>query len=155
MGGGPSIGGSGNPVPTITAISPTSAVAGSAPGFTLTVNGTNFVSASVVNFAGTALTTTFVNSTLLTAAIPAAAIASAGTAAVTVTNPAPGGGTSNTVNFNVPSGTNPVPTISFLDPGCAPLGAQAFALFVMGTNFVPSSSRALEWEGSGDNTRWR
>jgi 6-phosphogluconolactonase (cycloisomerase 2 family) len=138
----------GNPVPTITAISPTSAVAGSAAGFTLTVNGTNFVSASVVNFAGTARTTTFVSSTQLTAAIPAAAIASAGTAAVTVTNP--GGGASNTVKFNVPSGANPVPTISSLDPSCAPVGAPVFSLAVMGTDFVASS--VVRWNGKDLST---
>jgi 6-phosphogluconolactonase (cycloisomerase 2 family) len=114
-------------------------------GFTLTVYGTNFVSASVVNFAGAALTTTFVYSTQLTVSVPAAAITSAAAAAVTVTNPAPGGGTSNTVNFNVPSGTNPVPRISFLDPGCAPVGAQAFNLEVMGTNFVVGS--VVRWNG--------
>jgi len=90
-GGTASTGDGSNPVPTIASISPTSAVAGSASGFTLTVNGTNFVSASVVNFAGTARTTTFVSSAVNTAAIPATAIASADTAAVTVTNPAPGG----------------------------------------------------------------
>jgi 6-phosphogluconolactonase (cycloisomerase 2 family) len=150
-GGGPaSMGGGGNPVPTITAISPTSAVAGGAAGFTLTVNGTNFVSASVVNFAGTARTTAFVGSMQLTAAIPAAAIASAGTAAVTVNNPAPGGGTSNAMNFDVPRGTNPVPTISSLDPSCAPVGVQAFTLAVMGTNFVPSS--VVRWNGKDLST---
>ena len=144
-GGGTASTGGGNPVPTITAISPTSAVAGSAAGFTLTVNGTNFVPASVVNFAGTARPTTFVGSTQLTATIPAAAIASTGTAAVIVTNPAPGGGTSNTVSFDIHSGTNPVPTISSLDPSCAPVGAQAFTLAVMGTNFVPNS--VVLWNG--------
>ena len=81
-----------NPTPTITTISPNSAVAGSAEGFTLTINGTNFVAASMVNFGGRAPATTFVSATQLTAAIPAAAIASAGNSAVTVTNPAPGGG---------------------------------------------------------------
>src|SRR6266849_5680644 len=87
-----------NPTPTTTTISPNSALAGSAA-FTLTVNGTNFVASSVVNFAGVARTITGVSATQLTAAIPAAAIATAGTAAVTVTNPPPGGGTSNAVNF--------------------------------------------------------
>jgi hypothetical protein len=76
-GGTASTGDGSNPVPTIASISPTSAVAGRASGFTLTVNGTNFVSASVVNFAGTARTTTFVSSAQLTAAILATAIASA------------------------------------------------------------------------------
>jgi len=144
-GGTASTGGGGNPVPTITAMSPTSAVASSAAGFTLTINGANFMTTSMVNFGGTMPTTTFVSSTQLTAAIPAAAIASAGTASVTVTNPTPGGGTSNILNFAINSGANPIPTISSLDPSCAPVGAQAFTLAVMGTNFVPNS--VVRWNG--------
>lgn len=133
-----------NRTPAITTISPNSTMAGGAA-FTLTVNGTNFVSTSMVNFAETASTTTFVSPTQLTAAIPAAAIASAGNAPVTVTNPAPGGGTSNTVSLAINSGTNPIPTIGFLDPSCAPFGAQTFTLAVMGTNLVPSS--VVRWNG--------
>lgn len=134
-----------NPTPTITTISPGSTAAGGTA-FTLTVNGTNFVAASVVNFGGSADTTTFVSTTQLTAAIPAAAIASASTAAVTVTNAAPGGGTSNPVNFSITSGSNPVPTISSLDQTCAPVGAQAFTLGVLGSNLVASS--VVRWNGS-------
>ena len=134
-----------NPTPMIATISPSSVVAGTAAGFTLAVNGTNFLPTSTVNFGGTTPTTTLVNSTLLTAAIPAVAIASAGTVVVTVTNPTPGGGTSNAVSFAINTGTNPVPTISSLDPSCAPVGAQAFTLAVMGTNFVPSS--VIRWNG--------
>jgi photosystem II stability/assembly factor-like uncharacterized protein len=91
---------SGNPMPTITTLMPPSATAGG-QAFTLTVNGTGFVSSSTVSFAGAAKTTTFVSATQLTAAILASDIATAGTKAVTVTNPAPGGGTSNSVNFTV------------------------------------------------------
>jgi YVTN family beta-propeller protein len=134
-----------NPTPTITTISPTGAAAGGAP-FTLTINGTNFIQASMVNFGGTAQTTTFSSATQLTAAIPAAAIASAGTAAVTVTNPVPGGGISNAVNFTITSGPNPVPAISLLDPSCAPAGGGAFNLFVVGSDFVASS--VVQWNGS-------
>lgn len=144
-GGTASTGRGSNPVPLITAVSPTGAIAGSAAGFTLTVNGNNFVAASMVNFGGATPTTTFVSSTQLTAAIPAAAIASAGTVAVTVTNPTPGGGTSRMVSFAVNSGANPIPTISSLDPSCAPVGGQAFTLAVIGTNFVPSS--VIRWNG--------
>jgi YVTN family beta-propeller protein len=134
------------PTPTITTISPNSAVAGGAA-FTLTINGANFVAASVINFGGTTPTTTFVNSTQLTAAIPAAAIASAGSAAVTVTNPAPGGGTSNAANFTISTATsNPVPSIISLIPSCAPVGAQAFNLLAGGSNFLASS--VVQWNGS-------
>jgi 6-phosphogluconolactonase len=59
----------------------------------------------MVDFGGSAPATTFVNSMQLTAAIPAASIASTGTPAVTVTNPAPGGGSSNTSTFAITTGT--------------------------------------------------
>jgi YVTN family beta-propeller protein len=141
-----------NPTPTITTISPNSAVAGGAA-FTLTVNGTNFVAASMVNFGGSALATTFVNSTQLTAAIPAASIASTGTPAVTVTNPAPGGGTSKAINFTITSGVNSVPTIQVLFPSCAPAG-EPLQLEVdgpyPGSNFVANS--VVRWNGSNQPT---
>jgi 6-phosphogluconolactonase (cycloisomerase 2 family) len=134
-----------NPTPMITTMSPNTTTAGGAA-FTLTINGTNFVAGSTVNFGGTAPTTTFLNSTQLTAAIPAAVIASVGSVAVTVTNPTPGGGTSNAMNFTTTSGTNPVPTINDLGPRGAPAGGPAFNLFVSGSNFVASS--VVQWNGS-------
>ena len=145
-----------NPTPTITTISPNSSVAGGAA-FTLTINGTNFVAASMVNFGGSAPATTFVNSTQLTAAIPAASVASTGTLAVTVTNPAPGGGTSNSVNFTITSGLNPVPTISSFYPSCAPAGEQFVdsvdnQLEVIGLKFCGRFSRALERHRPADHS---
>jgi len=89
--------------PTITTLSPTTIVAGSA-GFTLTVNGTNFASGATVNFGTNTPVTTFVSATQVTAAITAAQIATAATVGVTVTNPG-GGGTSNSVNFTITAGT--------------------------------------------------
>jgi DNA-binding beta-propeller fold protein YncE len=139
------------PAPTITTILPNTTAAGGAA-FTLTITGTNFVAASMVNFGGASPATAFVNPTQLTAAIPAAAIASAGTAPVTVTNPAPGGGTSNAMNFSITSGPNPVPTISSLSPSCAPQGAELLTpyfnrqLLVHGQNFVAGS--VVRWNGS-------
>jgi YVTN family beta-propeller protein len=136
--------------PTITTISPNSTVAGGAA-FTLTINGANFVAASMVNFGGLAPATTFVNSTQLTAAIPASSLASTGTPAVTVTNPAPGGGTSKAINFTITiGGSNPIPTIQVLVPNCIPAGEQSFQLQVVGpypgTNFVTGS--VVRWNGS-------
>jgi YVTN family beta-propeller protein len=139
-----------NPVPTIATISPSTTVAGGAA-FTLTVNGTNFVAASVVNFGGSAPATTFISSTQLTAGIPAASIASTGTVAVTVTNPAPGGGTSSATNFTITSGVASVPTINFIFPDCAPAGEQFVdsvdnQMAVGGQNFVAGS--VVRWNGS-------
>ncbi len=119
--------------PTITGISPTSAIAGGGA-FTLTVNGTNFVSGSTVDFNGNARATTFVSSTQLTAAILASDIATAGTFNVTVTNP--GGGTSNLASFAV---NNPAPTITSLSPSSALVDGTAFTLTVNGTGFVSTS----------------
>jgi FG-GAP-like repeat/Abnormal spindle-like microcephaly-assoc'd, ASPM-SPD-2-Hydin/FG-GAP repeat len=89
-----------NPKPTITSLSPSSATHGGA-GFTLTVNGTGFINSSVVNWNGSPRATTYVSSTEVTATITAADIAKAGSFKVTVTNPAPGGGTSAAKTFTV------------------------------------------------------
>lgn len=89
-----------NPIPSITILNPNTATAGGGA-FTLTVTGTNFVSGSTVQWNGSERTTTFNNSTLLTAAITAADIATAGTASLTVVNPSPGGGTSNSQTFTI------------------------------------------------------
>jgi subtilisin family serine protease len=131
-----------NPVPAIAGLNPPSAIPGS-PAFTLTVNGTNFVSSSVVQWNGSNRATTPVNSTQLTAAITAADIAVAGTASVTVLNPAPGGGTSNTMSFAI---GNPVPAITGLAPFHTMPGGPAFTLTVNGTGFISSST--VQWNSS-------
>jgi hypothetical protein len=87
-------------VPTISTLTPASITAGSAA-FTLTVNGTNFISGASVSFNGALRATTYVSGTQLTAAILASDVASASTASVIVTNPAPGGGASNTASFSI------------------------------------------------------
>ncbi len=90
-----------NPVPTLTSISPNVIVVGFASPVTLTVTGSGFISQSVVDWNSTALATTDVSSTELTATIPASDFATMGSFSVTVVNPAPGGGTSNAVTFQV------------------------------------------------------
>jgi len=99
-----------NPVPHIhRALFPDSSAPGSA-GFTLTVEGTGFVQGAVVNWNGSSRSTSFQNSERLTATINASDVAAAGTALVTVVNPTPGGGTSNTQFFSI---TSPVLTPTF------------------------------------------
>jgi hypothetical protein len=137
-----------NPAPTISSISPATAVAGSG-GFTLTITGTNFVTNSVVRWNGSPRPTTFVSSTQLTAAIPASDIATAGTANVTVFNPAPGGGTSNTAIFTIQA-SNPAPTISSISPATAVAGSGNFTLTITGTNFV--NGAVVRWNGSDRTT---
>jgi hypothetical protein len=102
--------GQNNPAPFINQpLIPASAAPGSAA-FTLTVNGTGFVNGSVVNWNGNALTTTFVNSSQLTATVSAADVSSPSTGTVSVVNPTPGGGRSNSVFLPVSSSTTSVST---------------------------------------------
>jgi Domain of unknown function DUF11/FG-GAP-like repeat/Putative binding domain, N-terminal len=138
-----------NPVPAITTLQPSGTTAGSGA-FTLTVNGSNFVSGAVVNFNGNARTTTFVSATKVTAAILAADIASAGTPSVTVTNPAPGGGTSNALTFTITSASNPAPALTSLQPSTATAGSGAFTLTVNGSSFV--SGAVVNFNGAARTT---
>jgi FG-GAP-like repeat/Putative Ig domain/FG-GAP repeat len=95
---GPSMG---HPVPFLNqALAPT-AVAPGGSALTLSVSGAGFVSGATVDFNGTPLTTNFADSEHLTALVPAANVVTAQTASVTVVNPAPGGGSSNVVYFQV------------------------------------------------------
>jgi hypothetical protein len=82
-----------NPTPTLSSISPTTAVVHRS--FTLTVNGANFNHSSIIRWGGVSLATTYVSATRLTCDIPEERLSSAGVVAVTVFNPAPGGGESS------------------------------------------------------------
>jgi N-acetylneuraminic acid mutarotase len=90
----------GNPVPTITQLSPPSLAAGATPQ-TLTIGGTGFLPSSTVTFNGISHTATFVGATQLTISLISADLTTAGSYLVVVTNPAPGGGTSVAATFSV------------------------------------------------------
>jgi len=89
-----------NPAPMPALLSPSSA-AGGGSSFNLMVNGSNFVTTSVVTWNAAERPTTYVNATQLMAAIPASDLFAAGTASVAVRNPAPRGGLSNSLAFDV------------------------------------------------------
>ena len=145
------VGGSANnPVPGMTTISPTSAVAGSGA-LTLTVNGSNFITGSVVRWNGANRTTTFISANQLQAAITAADTTSTGVANVTVFNTTPGGGTSGIATFSITSpASNPVPVASSLAPNSAAAGSPAFTLTVNGSNFINGS--VVRWNGNARTT---
>ncbi len=107
-----------NLAPTISSISPTSATAGAAAQ-TLTINGTNFLSTSTVTYNNVAHSAAFVSATKLTIALSASDQATAGTYAVVVTNPAPGGGASNSADFTVKSGSTVDITLNGSSSGTA------------------------------------
>lgn len=143
------------PAPAISALSQTSAPAGSSA-VTLTVTGTNLLPCSVVQWTSTTnvkstLTTTFVSATQLTATIPASDFLAAGNASVAVVTQGPGGGTSSGIPFAILA-----PAITSLSssttstnntPSCSPSG---FTLTVTGTNFVNGS--VVNWNGSPRST---
>jgi hypothetical protein len=78
--------------------------------FTLAVNGTGFVRGAVVKWNGGTRSTAFVSNSELQARILASDVSKTRTASVTVVNPAPGGGTSNVIKFEV---RLPSPSVAF------------------------------------------
>ncbi|MGB0035183.1 MAG: hypothetical protein WBP79_06890 [Candidatus Acidiferrales bacterium] len=148
-----------NPTPIIGGLFPDSATANGlgpstcASGPMLNLNVTSlagfntFVETSVVQWNGSPRTTTFnVNTAQLVASILGCDLANPGTAQITVVNPTPGGGTSASVTFVINPQSNPVPSVSTLNPSNTPAGGPAFCLTVIGTNFVSNSTVA--WNGS-------
>jgi hypothetical protein len=89
-----------NSVPTITSLSPNSLASGS-PGQWITIIGTNFVYNSTVTFNGASRSVQFTSANQLSIQLIPSDLATAGNYPVVVTNPAPGGGVSNTVTFVV------------------------------------------------------
>ncbi|MDD5547786.1 MAG: dockerin type I domain-containing protein [Candidatus Pacebacteria bacterium] len=137
----------GNPIPTTTDIFPTSKTIGDAQ-FILIVNGTNFILDSIVRFNGSNRTTTYINSTQLTATIPASdLLAATSTAYISVFNPTPGGGLSNSQTFTV---YNPTPTTTSMSPTNKNVGDSQFTLTVNGTNFVNGAT--IKFDGSNRTT---
>ena len=134
-----------NPVPAITSLSPSSTMAGGSS-FTLTVNGSSFMAGSVVRWNGSDRATTYISVNQLTASITAVDIAAAGTASVTVFNPAPGGGTSNTLTFAINQSGNPTPVITSLSPSSTTVGGSGFTLTINGSSFVAGA--VVQWNGS-------
>jgi uncharacterized repeat protein (TIGR01451 family) len=86
--------------PTITSITP-SGIRSGANDTVITVTGTQFNASSSVLLNGTPLGTSYENATTLSATVPSANLAGMGWAGISVMNPTPGGGTSNTVPLSV------------------------------------------------------
>jgi hypothetical protein len=123
-----------NPVPVVTGVNPPSVVEQNGD-FMLTVNGNGFVPSSVVNWNGAPLTTTFVNAGQLQATVPGVNVAEENTAAITVSNPTPGGGTSNFSSF--------VTTDAPINASVSPLtGTEGTAFSGQVATFTDANSKA-------------
>src|SRR5207344_2529473 len=68
---------------------------------TITLTGTSFVSGSIAKSNGVALTGTWQSATQMQATIPSGQLGTLGALAITVTNAAPGGGTSSAKTIQV------------------------------------------------------
>lgn len=104
--GGSSSGGGGgnnNPVPSITSLSPSQVAAGSQV-TNITVTGTNFMSTSTLTLGGSACGA-YMSSTQMLCSPSMSQLGTVAQLPIVVTNPPPGGGASNTVNFVVTTGT--------------------------------------------------
>jgi sugar lactone lactonase YvrE len=131
--------------PTITSLSPDTAIAGGA-GFTLTINGTYFTSSATASWGSTTLVTTYVSANKLTAAVPASLIATAGQASVTVKTI---GGITAGTTFTI---IQPMATITSLSPNTAATGSGAFVLTVKGTNILPGA--IVHWNNLALTSIW-
>ena len=88
-------------VPAITAVSPTSALAGAASA-SLSITGTGFVNQfSFITMNSQPVTTTITSSTAATASLTAGDLVSAGVNQIVVVNNPPGGGTSNILTYSI------------------------------------------------------
>ena len=110
-GGSGGVGGTPNPVPSISSLSPTQVAAGSQIQ-NLYLNGSNFMSTSTVTYNGAIHNSSLQSPTQIQIALSPADVATTCQCAVVVTNPAPGGGPSTPVNFKVLTGT-PTGNFSF------------------------------------------
>ncbi|MBS1813575.1 MAG: IPT/TIG domain-containing protein [Acidobacteria bacterium] len=133
--------------PTLTAVTPASAAAGSAA-TTITLTGTNFLSTTTVEVSGTAVAATYVSATSMTAVIPAGKLASAGSLGIVAKN---GTAASGSVPFTV---TAPAfaPTISSISPASFNVGSPAITVVLTGANFL--STTTVEVDGTAVATTY-
>jgi hypothetical protein len=142
----------GNPQPSLSSLSPASAVVG-AVAQTLTLNGSNFLASSTVTYNGVGHTATFVSSTQLTISLSATDQATAGSYAVVVTNPAPGGGPSNSVNFTVTGPSASLSPSSYVfpsQPAATSSSAQTFTLSNTGNATLQIAGIGFTGANAGD-----
>jgi len=132
-------------------LSPSALPVGATATATITVTGTGFISASVAKVNGSARTTTYVNATTLTFVATVADQATQGTLAVTVTNPAPGGGTSPSTNLTI-SPPTATPVITSVNPSSFLAGSPDSSINVAGTGFTINS--VVRWNGADLQTSY-
>lgn len=127
-----------NGVPSITALNPSSVAAGSGDR-AVTIFGSGFVSTSTVKSNGVLVASSYVSGSQLVATVPSSQLLYPGTVAITVTNPAPGGGTSAPRNLAVGCDTTGTSYV-FTSLGETAAASTNFATAPLQSRFYESSS---------------
>lgn len=136
-----------NPVPTIDTLIPESSRAGDS-GFTLSIKGSKFIRDSRAKFNLKEMSTLFEDNYNLKALIPSEELLSPGYVPVSIMNPPPGGGLSNSLIFRI---INPIPQIESIKPDTVALTAPPATIRVWGKNFLNNSTVNL----NGKNLKTR
>ena len=120
-----------NPIPEVISLSNLSVLRGSG-GETIMLTGSKLIKTSTAHLGTAPLETTFIDNHNLEIRIPEELLAKAGIYQISITNPAPSGGISNSLEFHV---DNPVPRISAIGPMEVMAGTNSLTLNVYGTGF--------------------
>lgn len=134
-----------NPPPVLSRLTPAVGIVGSSS-VEVVLEGTGFVSDSRVIWNGSSRAATFVSATRLQLQVTSTDLSVISNIPVAVVNPAPGGGTSNALLFQVEPRPNPVPTIARLTPSLVQAGDPPLTVEITGTGFVPGLT--LLWQGT-------
>ncbi len=127
-----------NRLPTIVALDPGGVSAGSSDR-AITITGTNFVPTTTASSNGAIVMSTYLNDSTITAVIPANHLLNPGTVAIRVTNPSPGGGTSNARHLSVECDTSGV-DVPLASVGTTTTLATNFAAALLMARFVEGGS---------------
>jgi hypothetical protein len=126
----------GNPLPALGSLSPSLVTPGSGA-VAVTVSGSGFIMTSAASLDGSPRPTSFQSSTQLSVSLTAADTQYPAVHDLSVTNPSPGGGTSNSLTFTA---GNPIPAITSLSPCGLVAGSPGFTLTIDGSGFLPAST---------------
>lgn len=143
-----------SPKPTLSSILPGTVEVNQSASITL--SGSGYAPDSVVQWNGSSRPATLVSSSTLIVSLSAADLATVGTGNISVTNPAPGGGTSAALALNITN--QPIPAITGASLSVVPAGdgCQQIQLHVTGTNFFSTqlSVNGEPVQGYGNATDW-
>ncbi|MCX6050323.1 MAG: beta-propeller fold lactonase family protein [Chloroflexi bacterium] len=140
-----------NPAPSLTQLQPAMLVTqgAAATSFVVKITGANFIEGAQAAWNGAPRATKFINDQALEVTLTAGDVGVVGSGGLSVVNPAPGGGSSNVLNFTVVApAQNPAPALTQIAPAnTLAHGAVSVPVVVtvVGSNFMPGSQ--VYWNG--------